>query len=201
MRLTTTLLASLVGGGLATTIAPMVNAADGAALAAERCESCHGKGGVTQQEDVGNIAGVSAYYLQTQLEMYKSGERTGAKHGESDTSMNKVAENLSDEEIEVVAEYYAEQPYTPYKQEVDSAKAEKGAQVHEEACETCHTEGGSVADDDAGILAGQPIGALRSMFKEIGAGTRPFPKKMTSNFKELSEEDQEALIQYYAGQQ
>jgi cytochrome subunit of sulfide dehydrogenase len=203
MRLTKNLLVSLVGVGLGTAVVPVANAADAAALAAERCEACHGKAGVTQRQDIGSIAGSSAYYLQTQLEMYKSGERPGEKYqvkGQPET-MNEVAKKLSDEEIKALAKYYAEQPYKAYNQKVDEAQAAKGAKVQEAACENCHTEGGSVADDDASILAGQPIEALRSMFKQIGAGTRPYPKKMTSNFQELSKEDQEALIQYYAGQQ
>jgi sulfide dehydrogenase cytochrome subunit len=203
MRLTITLLASLVGVGLGTAVVPVANAADAAALAAERCEACHGKAGVTQRQDIGSIAGSSAYYLQAQMEMYKSGERTGEKYqveGQPET-MNEVAKKLSDEDIKALAEYYAEQPYKAYDQKVDKAQAAKGAKVNEAACENCHTEGGSVADDDAGILAGQPIEALRLMFKQIGAGTRDFPKKMTSNFQKLSKEDQEALIQYYASQQ
>jgi cytochrome subunit of sulfide dehydrogenase len=203
MRLTKTLVASLVGVGLGTAVVPVANAADAAALAAERCEACHGKAGVTQRQDIGSIAGSSAYYLQTQMEMYKSGERTGEKYqveGQPAT-MNEVAKKLSDEEIKALAQYYAKQPYKAYAQKVDKAQAAKGAKVAEEACEGCHSEGGSVADDDAGILAGQPIEALGSMFKEIGAGTRTFPKKMTSDFQKLSKEDQEALIQYYAGHQ
>jgi sulfide dehydrogenase cytochrome subunit len=204
MRLTKTLLASLVGVGLGTAVLPVANAADAAALAAERCEACHGKAGVTERKDIGSIAGSSAYYLQTQMEMYKSGERTGEKYqveGQPAANMNEVAKKLSDEEIKALAEYYAAQPYKAYKQKVDEAQAAKGAKVADEACENCHTEGGSVADDDAGILAGQPIEALRAMFKEIGAGTRPFPKKMTSDFQKLSKEDHEALIQYYASEQ
>jgi sulfide dehydrogenase cytochrome subunit len=33
-------------------------------------------------------------------------------------------------------------------------KAAKGKAIHACACDKCHTEGGSVVEDDAGILAG-----------------------------------------------
>ena len=65
-------------------------------------------------------------------------------------------------------------------------------------CEKCHSEGGSVAGDEAGILAGQPLKYLQATFKEYSDGSRHQPKKMKEKWDQLKPADQEALIQFYA---
>ncbi len=63
-----------------------------------RCQSCHGRDGITVNTEWPNLAGQNAEYLKKQLFNYRSGER---KH----LLMQVIANELTEEEIEAVAEY------------------------------------------------------------------------------------------------
>jgi len=67
------------------------------------CISCHGVAGYTVNEEWPNIAGLGAEYIKLQLRAYRDGSRHGPP-------MNTVAEELSDQQIDDVAEYYSRKP-------------------------------------------------------------------------------------------
>jgi cytochrome c553 len=67
-----------------------------------RCVSCHGMTGITVTQLWPNLAGQQAKYLQKQLRDFKSGERQSP-------IMQVIAQELTDEQIEAVAEYYSQQ--------------------------------------------------------------------------------------------
>lgn len=67
-----------------------------------RCISCHGMTGITVTELWPNLAGQQAKYLQKQLHAFKSGERQSP-------IMEVIAQELTDIQIEAVAEYYSQQ--------------------------------------------------------------------------------------------
>jgi len=67
-----------------------------------RCISCHGMTGITVTELWPNLAGQQAMYLQKQLHTFKSGERKSP-------IMQVIAQELTDKQIEAVAEYYSQQ--------------------------------------------------------------------------------------------
>ncbi|MGD8378047.1 MAG: c-type cytochrome [Gammaproteobacteria bacterium] len=174
--------------------------------AAKTCFDCHGESGVSKHEHIPTIAGMSSWYLEGQMQAYQKGDRpcekiknpTDASKGEED--MCDIAKKLSGDEITKVAEYFAGETFVPAKQTFDADKAALGKKVHELECEKCHSEGGSYADDDAGILAGQWIPYLRLTFKEYESGKRVMPEKMKPKMDQLTPEQTEALIQYYASE-
>jgi sulfide dehydrogenase cytochrome subunit len=124
---------------------------------------------------------------------YVDGPDKGSK-----TDMCKVAADLSDDDIEALAKYFSGKPFVRAKQEFDSAKAEIGQKIHDRHCEKCHADGGSSAEDDAGILAGQWTPYLKQAFEEYSSGEREMPKKMKPKFEKLDADEKEALLQYYA---
>jgi len=67
-----------------------------------RCISCHGMKGITVTQLWPNLAGQQAKYLQKQLHAFKSGERESP-------IMQVIAQELTDKQIEAVAEYYSQQ--------------------------------------------------------------------------------------------
>jgi len=172
--------------------------------ALETCAGCHGKDGASGSPDMPIIGGYSATYLSGSLTNYKNKARpcpkatynAGAKKGQ-DSDMCTVAAALSDADITAIADYLSKKPFVRAKQSADAAKAERGKQIHDVHCTKCHTDGGSSADDDAGILAGQWIPYIRHTFEEFASGQRPLPKKMKPKFDPLSKEDIEALANYY----
>jgi sulfide dehydrogenase cytochrome subunit len=174
---------------------------------ADHCEKCHGKDGISADSGMPSIAGFSKEYLVETMQAYREKSRPCAKVSppskpkDPAEDMCKIASNLSESDIESVAEVYTAKPYKPARQKFDAAKAATGKKVHEAHCEKCHSENGSVADDDAGILAGQQMGYLRATLKDFREGKRPQEKKMKEKMDKLGEVELEALTHYYGSLQ
>ena len=170
----------------------------------ENCAGCHGKDGASAESDVPIIGGYSAKYLGDSLTNYKNKARpcpevkygAGPQKGES-TDMCNVAGKLSDADIAAIADYLSKKPFVRATQTADAAKAERGKRIHEAHCVKCHEDGGSSPDDDAGILAGQWMPYVRHTFEEFSSGQRPMPKKMKPKFDELTNDDVDAMVNYF----
>jgi len=191
--------ATLIAGALAFAVPCLVNAADGAELA-KKCADCHGKDGNSSKEEVPNIAGFSAPYLEDTMTAYKSGDRPGVKFKKDDgteTDMAEVAKDLSDDDIKAVAAYFAGQKFKSHaaEQKTDPALVKRGEELLNDACDKCHANYGSDPADDAGLLAGQWIPYLRKQFEMFDSGERYMPKKMKKKFEHLNKADYEAVIQ------
>ena len=168
------------------------------------CEDCHGKNGASQNSDITTIGGFSAVYTNDALSAYQDKARPcddikypAGEHKGEVTTMCQAVEKLSPETIELIAEHFADKPFVRAKQTFDPGLAKKGRSVHRKSCEKCHEDGGSSADDDAGIMAGQWMPYLTDQFKEYASGERPMPKKMKPKMEKLSDEDIEALVHFY----
>ncbi|MDH4190037.1 MAG: c-type cytochrome [Betaproteobacteria bacterium] len=187
--------------------APVSHAADVASIA-EQCAACHGKDGASKESTVPSIGGFSATYLVDSMKTYKKKERPcvetkyleGPKKGQK-SDMCKVAADLNAADTQAVAKYLAGKKFVRAKQPFDAAKAQQGKNVHNTECKKCHEKGGSSADDDAGILAGQWAHYLKEQFVIFRAGKRPMDEKMKPKLEKLSKEDEDALVHYYASQQ
>ena len=174
----------------------------------ETCNGCHGDDGVSQWNDVPTIAGIPEFVHADALYIFRDGDRpcSESEFRQGDTSraattMCDVTADLSDEQIDEIAAYYAEKPFVAAKQEFDADKAAAGQAIHEANCDRCHSEGGSNPEDEASILAGQWAGYLKDTFAEYKSGDREQPKKMAEKLDPLGDADIEALIHYYASQQ
>ena len=172
------------------------------------CNGCHGDDGVSQWDDMPTIAGIDAFTHSDALYIYRDGERACAESdyrvgdtSRAPTTMCEVAGTMSDDDIEAIAEYYAGLEFVPAAQEFDAALAEQGAAIHKKECDRCHSDGGANADDEAGILAGQWMGYMRTAFAQYASGDRPQDKKMKEKMDPLTADDVEALLNYYASQQ
>lgn len=171
----------------------------------ETCANCHGKGGASTESDIPIIGGYSAEFLVNNLTAYKNKERdcpetkyrAGSKKG-TKTDMCQIVKDLNDSDIKQIAQFFAKQKFVRAKQKFDPALAKKGKEVHDMYCEKCHSEGGTVSKDDAGMPAGQWIPYLKQAFDEFNSGKRPIAKKMKLKMDELDKADIEALINYYA---
>lgn len=172
------------------------------------CDGCHGTDGVSEWSDMPTIAGISDFVLSDAMFFYRDGERPCAEseYRQGDTSrpatdMCAIAETMSDEQIEAIAAHYAELEFKPAVQDVDAALAASGKQLHDDNCENCHFDSGRDPEVDASILAGQWKGYLRAQFADYAAGERNQPGKMEANLSGLSDQDVEALINFYASLQ
>jgi len=111
--------------------------------------------------------------------------------------MCEVVKDLSNTDIKQIAEYFAEQKFVRSAQKFEPALAMQGKDIHKRSCEMCHAEGGSVAGNDAGIVAGQKMAYLEEQFKVIREGKRPVPKIMKPELDQLDKARIDALINYY----
>ncbi len=166
---------------------------------ADKCDTCHGKNGNSEDGKVPSIAGFSAPFISDTLNAYKEGDRTGKKYkpeNGDETDMNEVAKKLSDDDIENIANHYAAQEFIVHKQEHNAKMAKKGKKKFKKKCDKCHSDGGSNPDDDAGLLLGQWRPYLEAEFKAFTEKERLMPKKMKKKFKKLSEKDKKNIIEY-----
>lgn len=170
----------------------------------ESCADCHGKNGASTEPDIPIIGGYSIEFLTDNLNAYKNKDRdcpetkvrAGSKKG-TKSDMCQVVKDMSESDIKQIAEHFSKQKFVRAKQKFDPVLAKRGKQVHDQYCEKCHSEGGTVAGDDAGMPAGQWMPYLRQAFDEFYTGKRPIAKKMKIKLDEINKSDLEALIHFY----
>jgi cytochrome c553 len=92
-------LALLSCSALAQTPPPKADLAAGKARVEAVCAACHGANGVSVADNIPNLAGQRAAYLEAQLRALKSGTRKNAL-------MNAIAAQLSSDDIVNVAAYF-----------------------------------------------------------------------------------------------
>ncbi len=185
-----------------------LSVATGASAAAvtDSCVSCHGVDGANSTADVPNIGGYSATYITASLKSFKKKERpcvvatveTGAKKG-TKTDMCQVANGMSDADVKQVSDFFAGKPFVRTANAFDAAKAAQG-KTHFKSCDGCHSEGGSVPDDDAGILAGQKTAYIAEQIKLFQGGKRPIPKKMKAKLDLMDATAIDQIINYLASE-
>jgi cytochrome c553 len=71
---------------------------------AAQCANCHGTNGVSQG-GIPGLAGQSRTYLVAQMAAFKSGGRTGT----ASTIMHQIAKGYSEDQIALMADYFAAQ--------------------------------------------------------------------------------------------
>ena len=179
--------------------APEVMSGASATMLANTCTGCHGFDGVSKGPATPSIAGFSAEYMTELMKAYKSGDAAS-------TIMGRIVKGYSDEELAQIAEVYSKKKAGLAKgQKFDETLVEKGKKLHDKYCEKCHADGGTAADDDSGLLAGQWTPYLIGTMADFHAGTREMPKKMKKKVKKLTQKEGEdgmkALFSYYASQQ
>ncbi|NMH66657.1 c-type cytochrome [Shewanella salipaludis] len=172
------------------------------------CADCHGDKGISSESDVPTIAGASDVFISDSLFAYREGERIAVeskyRHGDTSrpaTDMQKIAKELSEEQIADIAGYFSQQKFIAAKQSFDPGLAAQGEKIHTIKCAKCHEDGGSSADDDAGILAGQWTPYMKQAFKLYRSGERVMIDKMKVKMEQLDDQEVEALLHYYASQQ
>ncbi len=189
------------------------------------CVGCHGPAGSSKGPSTPHLAEMSPNYFIGAMLAYKYDNDPDSidtvlsedqavvgeggitleeveKFERVSTVMGRLAKGYTLKEIIKMAKYFAEQKLVAHPQEIDAAKAKKGQKLHKKYCEKCHEDGGSVSDDDAGILAGQWIPYLRYAMDDYLSGTREMPKKMSKQLKDMrlkkGHATVEELIHFYA---
>lgn len=181
----------------ATSVTLAADAGPSAQMLSDTCAGCHGTDGISGGPATPTIAGLSEEYFVEIMQGYRSGEVPS-------TIMGRLAKGYGDEEFEKMAGYFAQQPFSRADQTFDAKLAKNGAGLHDKYCEKCHAEGGSSAEDDSGVLAGQWRPYLQWTLADQSAGERKMGKKMKKKMEKLLSEKGDkglqALIEFYASQ-
>jgi len=185
--------AVLLGCGMLLGTAQL-SAAPTATMLADTCAGCHGTDGASTGPATPSIAGNSEIYTVDTMMAFKSGERPS-------TVMGRIAKGYSEEEFKLMGGYFAKQPIAKTSQKTDSAKVAAGKKLFGSNCEKCHDKNGGLADDDSGILASQWLPYLQYSMVDFKDGSREMAKKMKKKVDKLSDDELEALLQFFASQQ
>ena len=169
------------------------------------CSHCHGRDGASDDPNMPIIGGYSEEYIVSSLKAYQDKTRScptieyiSDKKKMESTNMCEISKNMSKDEMQRLAKYYASKRFRRANQDFNLELARKGELIHERDCEKCHSEGGSVASDDAGILAGQWTPYLKQQFFAFYAEKRKLDRKMKPKFNKLDKTEIEALLNFYA---
>lgn len=164
-------------------------------MLAYTCVGCHGQNGNSEGPAIPSIAGMSKNYFTDNMTSYRDGSRPS-------TIMTRIAKAYTDADIAAMADYFAKQKYTPHAQPAKADMVAKGQKLHDKYCEKCHSEKGTVADDDAGYLKGQWKAYVQYNLHDFTTGVREAPEKMAKKLKELQEKEGpdaiNNLIEFYA---
>ncbi|CAM3675099.1 Thiosulfate dehydrogenase electron acceptor [Pseudomonas reidholzensis] len=190
---------------------PAAQAADGQAIftqggqnpAAMACLACHGADGKgLAAAGFPRLAGLSAGYLNKQLNDFRSGSR-------KQPVMEPLAKALTPEEAEAVSAYLAELPSDPApdlrRQQIATDPVARLALYGDwsrqiPGCVQCHGPGGSGVGEHFPPLAGQPAGYLVAQLNAWRDGSRSNdPSQMMAGVaKAMTEAEVTAIAAFFA---
>ena len=163
-------------------------------MLANTCAGCHGTNGASAGDIMPIIGGLEKEYLYAVLSEYKSGERDS-------TIMGRIAKGYSDNELKAIASYLSSKPWVSSPIKTNKSLAKIGMKIHEKQCKTCHEDSGRVQEDEAPRLAGQwPKFTLMYLKDCRSKGKRCQPRKMGTRVMKLSDDELEAMAEFYASQ-
>ena len=182
------------------------NAARGQRIAGQVCAACHAADGNSVAATNPKIAGQFAEYLQKQLGDFKA--QPGQKPARASAIMAPMAANLSDDDIQSLAAYYAGQKLRPASA-ADKDLAALGQKIwrggiaasNVPACGGCHGPAGAGIPAQYPRLAGQfseYVAAQLKGFKE-GARSNDANGIMRGVTARMTEREIQAVAQYAAG--
>ena len=182
------------------------NAARGQRIAGQVCAACHAADGNSVAPANPKIAGQFAEYLQKQLGDFKA--QPGKKPARENPIMTPMAANLSDDDIQSVAAYYAGQKLRPASA-ADKDLAALGQRIwrggiaasNVPACGGCHGPAGAGIPVQYPRLAGQFAEYIEAQLKGFKDGARANDPNgiMRGVAARMTEREIQAIAQYAAG--
>jgi cytochrome c oxidase subunit 2 len=106
----------------------------------DNCSQCHGElGQGNQLFGAPNIAGLDAWYVQAQLEKFRSGARGAHPNDVEGMRMRPMSIALMREgDVESVAAYVGSLPSTSPAPSLTGGDPAKGGQLYQQLCTSCH---------------------------------------------------------------
>lgn len=170
----------------------------GKQIATTVCAACHGPQGISAAPANPHLAGQDAYYIQRQLQAFKTGARPSP-------IMQGMAAGLSPEDMLNVGAYFSQQKPNQAMAR-DKALATRGQTVWRAgvkattvpACAGCHGAAGRGIAAQYPALAGQYPELIYGWLKAFQSGERPH-EAMGLVANKMSDADMKAVAEYAAG--
>ena len=157
------------------------------------CSACHGEKGLPAEPAIPIIWGQQDGYLYLQLRDFQKGAR-------KDDQMTPIAQSLSKEDAQALAEYFAGKPWpktgAPEASKTDTAIAV--AAIKSVVCTSCHLEQFQ-GDSSIPRLAGQEHEYLAKTMIDFRTGARANNPGMSDLIHTVTPEQLSALATYLAG--
>lgn len=171
-------------------VADEAPAAEAGRAKAELCAACHGPNGVSTNPAMPSIAGQPKQFLTTQLVMFRIGNR-------KDPQMSPIAADMTNPDINDLAEYFSALPLAPSSPAMDAAGMAAGKRLSEQYhCVSCHGPA-LMGQQHIPRLAGQQRGYLLTQLRGFKAGTRfDMDGNMSAAVANLPDADAEILAHY-----
>ena len=151
-----------------------------------QCKACHGERGISPQKEWPNLAGQQVGYLIAQMKAFRDGDR-------SDPLMAGALDDLSDERLEEIAEFFNRLPSAaPQQKSLDTAGMNVRAR-----CISCHTTTGVSVTTYWPNIAGQQSSYLRKQLADYKSGVRK-TLPMAIIAAELSDQQIADVAEYYS---
>lgn len=191
----------LIIGAFSVSVMAQGDAAHGKTLTTV-CMACHGTDGNSAAGTFPKLAGQNPAYLVKQMHDIKSGARQVP-------AMTGMLSNLSDQDMEDLAAYFASQTITPGAAKSDLVKEGEAIyragidRKHIAACTSCHSPTGRGADAARfPALAGQWPEYVEAQLKAFRDGSRNNDgsgKMMRTTAMDLSDSEIKAVASYVYG--
>lgn len=158
----------------------------------KRCTICHGDRGLSDESAYPTIAGLPSRLQMDALRAYRDGTRDCGPVAR----MCKIVVGMTDEQIKELADYFAAFQFKRAQQPFKTELVEHGRHLHEDYCAVCHGE--NPADAEKSILHGQWADYLRYALSQYRSGHRKQPPSMRRQTEKLTDQDIEAVVNFYA---
>lgn len=163
-------------------------------VAAGTCAGCHGPEGQSLSPTIPSIAGLSEKALLEAMRTYRDGQRNSQV-------MAHITQSYSDNELQDLAKYFADLPYRGAAQDIDTEQVATGKRLHDEYCEKCHVQQGTVNRSNINRMDGQWVPYLISAALAFYEGKRPQPDNMAQKLRAMVEteglESLESIAYFY----
>jgi len=157
----------------------------------ETCAACHGEAGVPAEPDIPVIWGQEFYYLYVQLRDYGAGRR-------ANDIMSGIVADMTKEQMQALAQYFAEKPWPNTSYAVDDATSNKGEKaLGAGQCSQCHL-GGYNGNSRIPRLAGQQPHYLERTMLEFKNKVRLNAPDKGALMRAFSDEDIAAMAETLA---
>lgn len=161
---------------------------------ARTCNGCHGVGGVSVSGPMPSIGGLPKEYLKRVMKQWKYGERSAI-------TMDRIVKGFSDDQLDALAEHFAQQPWVPSPQPAAAAVLEKGKSAVSSDCRDCHGLTGNDPDVDAPKINGQWAKYMELELMKYRSGEFKMPhRKMKQAARNMKPDEGSATARYFGAQ-